>query len=60
MEDPAAFFVAVGIQEHHIIFFDGGVDDGGEAGLFVGDDFFAVRIQAFGEGVGAVSVLQVT
>jgi hypothetical protein len=60
MQDPAAFFVAVGVQEDHVIFFDGSVDDGGEAGLFKGNDFFAGRIQAFGEGIRAVSVLQVT
>jgi hypothetical protein len=60
MQDPAAFFVAVWVKERHVVSFDGSVDDGGEAGLFVGDDFFAIRGQAVGEGIGAVSILQVT
>jgi len=60
MQYPAALFVVVGVEELHIIAFNSSVDDGGEAGFFIGDDLFAVCLKAFDEGVGAVSIFQVT
>jgi hypothetical protein len=60
MQYPAALFIVVGVEELHIIAFNSSVDDGGEAGLFIGDDLFAVCLKAFDEGVGAVSIFQVT
>jgi hypothetical protein len=60
MQYPAALFIVIRVEELHVIAFNSSVDDGGEAGLFIGDDLFAVCLKAFDEGVGAVSIFQVT
>ena len=59
MENPAAFLIAVWVQQFHVVRFYGGVDDGCEAAFFEVDDLLAIGDEAGFEGVGAVFIFEI-
>jgi hypothetical protein len=60
MEDPAAFLIAVGVEELHVICLYGSVDNGCQPFFFKSDNGVPVLLKAFLQGVGAILILQVT
>jgi len=60
VEYPAAFFIAVGIQELHVIVFYTCVDDGRHAFFLEGDELFTIAGHTFLQGVDTIFIFQVT
>lgn len=59
VKDPAAFFVAVGVEELHEVVVDTGVYDRGHPSFFISDQFSAIGSHSFFECIDAVFVLEI-